>query len=148
VNPAVVEVKDGLRILLRDARPEDEAVIMRAWLVGFHKGGDWPRRVPKERYFREHKATVQRLLAKSLTIVACNPEREWQVLGFLCYSGPVLHWVYVKQMYRGERGMGVATAMWHTAWEPRVCSHWSRAAKSHLRSGWELQYDPFLLEVR
>jgi hypothetical protein len=138
----VVELRDGLRVAVRDATPDDEAVIMRAWLVGCRKGGDWPRRVPEAKYYREHKRTVMGLLARSRTLVACNPDRPGQVLGFICYADWVLHWIYVKQMFRRN---GIAGHLRGRAMLPHRCSHWTRTAAA---LPWALRYDPFLLEDR
>lgn len=139
----LVTVKNDLTIGLRDATPEDEAVIMRAWLVGFRDMGDWPQRVEERRYFDLHKLTVQKLLAASRTLVACNVERSWQVLGFICWAGPKLHWLYTKRFMRRN---GIAGELWRRAGQPTKCSHWTLGAEELLRERWGLRYDPFLLE--
>ncbi len=138
----VVTLPCGLAVGLRDATPEDESFIFSSWLVSFRENGDWPRRISKGRYFAEHKITVMKLLAVSSTLVACNPDKPGQILGYVVHQGRnILHWLYVKEPFRRD---GLATRLLTEAQATDAdCSHWTSAAAA---LGARLRYDPFLLE--
>lgn len=108
---------------IRDALPSDQAFIRDAWRGTFHLGGlgcfvpptssqEQGRRfnVPcdREHYHREMARLFDRLLPKASARVACDEEDPDTLLGFAVFTGPELHFVYVKQDFR--RG-GVATRL-------------------------------------
>jgi GNAT superfamily N-acetyltransferase len=138
---------DGLSVAFRAALPDDEAIVFNAWLMAHRKHGDWPPRLSSQRYFAEHKATVAKLIARSRMLVACNEARPSQVLGFICWEGETLHWVFVKQPFR-RNGIGRALLLHAFAPGEVRCSHWTMRAEQMRAKGQPWRYDPFALEVR
>lgn len=140
---------DGLMVGFRAAVPDDEAIVFNAWLLAHRKHGDWPPRLSSQRYFAEHKATIAQLIARSRMLVACNEQRPTQVLGFICWEGATLHWLFVKQPFRRH---GIARELLKLARlndEPSIrCSHWTQRAEQLRAKGERWRYDPFALEVR
>lgn len=136
------EAEPSLGVSIRPAAPDDEAFVMSAWLRCHRDFGDWPRLLHPEKYYAQHKATIMRLLARSTTMVACNPDRPSQALGFVCYDGTATHWVYVKDVWRR---IGIGRELFSGA--PYRCSHWTSVAADWLRKG-DCYYDPFALETR
>jgi hypothetical protein len=174
----VRELAPDVSVGFRDMVEGDRTFIISSWLRGFHKSGDWPRRLgtPRcphdpnpcgccrfthRRYFDEHGPVIEQLLDRTRVVVACNPARDYQVIGYVVAepstSHPVpnlLHWVFVKSPYRwdasAEHHPRIGTALmeqafgeyWNTYGPPVLCSHWTSQA-SHLARKWRLAYDPF-----
>lgn len=173
----VRQLAPDVSVGFRDMVAGDRAFIVSSWLRGFHKAGDWPRRLgtPRcphdpmpcgccrfthRRFFDEHGLVVEDLVTRAQVLVACNPARDYQILGYIVFEPgmlQVLHWVFVKKAYRwdadAEHHPRIGTALLHQAFPSKAhgsvvdlpCSHWTKAAR-HLAPKWRLVYDPFLLE--
>jgi hypothetical protein len=196
-----VELPGGLPVAFRERLPTDEPFIFSSWLRTHHRTGDWPGRLgirlcaqayggecaefgpacpcckfSHRRYFDEHKLVIGKLLERSRVLVACNPEKAWQVLGYIVYEqrpgsegrarDHVLHWVFVKEPYRWDPAAKehprLGTELVVRAFEPIVRDDIEAPLKerichpiqcSHwtmtaerLRNSWWLVYRPFLLE--
>lgn len=165
------ELAPDVPVGFRDMEEGDRRFIMSSWLRGFHQAGDWPRRLGTERcphgipcgccrfthrrFFDEHGPVVEQLLARSKVVVACNPTRPDQVIGYVVAEPGVLHWVFVKTPFRhdpdAEHHPGIGWALMDQAGfyfggpAGIRCSHWTKQA-SRIASRWGLTYDPFLLE--
>lgn len=94
---------------LRPADAEDEAFLCHSWLKSFRPSAT---EVPGVIYHRGQHEVIERLLGRSIVTVACNPEDEAQIFGYLVHEkrGPVvvLHYVYVKAPFRR---LGLARAL-------------------------------------
>lgn len=57
-------------------------------------------------YYKQFGALIDSLIDTSRVSIACNPEDESQVFGWLCRSDntPNLHYMYVKALFRDTRG--------------------------------------------
>lgn len=174
-----VELPGGLVVAFRPGEPGDRAFICSSWLRGHHREGDWPRRLgihrcaqagygtvedgrgcscckfSHRRYFDEHGLVVERLLERAQVLVACNPERTTQIIGYIVFGPGVLHWVFVKEPFRYDRNQDINPRLgsalleralrWPTP-APVSCSHWTRAIV-RAANKWSLRYDPFALEA-
>ncbi len=142
--------KEELPLAFRPAGADDRNFMLNAWLKAHRDRGDWPKLLPAAEYYRRHKEVVAKLIDESACLVACNPEKTEQIIGFVCHDNVALHWVGVKSMFRRQ---GVATKLldhagfgrWHGS--TVTCSHWTVGAKN-LNAAWPLRYDPFILEPR
>lgn len=63
--------------------------------------------MPRELYFKEQRAKINRIIAKSIVYVACNKEDESQIFGYAVTHSEgsnlelnILSWIYVKPIYR------------------------------------------------
>jgi GNAT superfamily N-acetyltransferase len=64
------------------------------------------KEMPKQLYFESAGAVAERILERSVCIVLCSEEDTAQIIGYVVFgSGPVLHYVYVKQPFR-RMGLG------------------------------------------
>ena len=91
----------------RPAVNGDGPLILSAWSKE-HRHSPSSRFVRDRDYFADQRAIVLHLLRTSATIVACSPDDEEHVLGFITHGpGPVVHWVYTKNSYR-RLGLGDA----------------------------------------
>jgi hypothetical protein len=168
----VRELAPDVSVGFRDMVEGDRSFVMSSWLRGFHQAGDWPRRLgtsrcplqtgddvrtacgccrfTHRRFFDEHGRVVEQLLARSKVVVACNPERPYQVIGYVVAEPGVLHWVFVKSPFRwdpaAEHHPRIGTALLNElpdSVRSVRCSHWTKQAGRWPRG---LVYDPFALE--
>lgn len=100
-----------LEVAYRYLLPQDTPFIFNSWLKSFRVHSKWAREVAPEVYYASHKKVVADFLAKSVGLIACNPDCANQILAYGIYQTPirgvtVLHYIYTKQPYRK---MGLAT---------------------------------------
>lgn len=95
--------KRQLPISIREADQGDVSFIFSSWLKSF-RGGAMAKYVENTIYFSEHHKLVERLLKRSKTVVACNPEDPATIYGYLCYEIVegifCVHYGYTKQPFR------------------------------------------------
>ena len=84
----------------RSLMPDDEAFIMSTWLKGLYYGNSWFRQIPQDTFFDAYRDVITRLAASSEIKVACLADDPDVILGYSVSSGPILHWVFVKQAWR------------------------------------------------
>lgn len=99
-----------LALTIRPAEPDDVAFIVGTWIEGYRRGSPWAHRLTNHVFFRHHQPVIALLLARSLSIVACDPGDPRVIYGDLVYEpatpeGPAVHWAYVK---KAMRRLGVA----------------------------------------
>jgi hypothetical protein len=130
-------------IAVRPSRDSDKPFIYDFWLDSFrlaHAAGPIPMRMYRHVYMQ----ALDDLLARPgvEVLVACSPTDDDQVFGFLCFERrtiPVVHYAYVKQVFRRER---VATVLMTAAGIPtgrpfvytykspmaaKIAEHWTGA---------------------
>lgn len=70
------------------------------------------RGLRKSTFFKGHHARATTALARSTCLVACTPEHDETILGYVVFERTaacdVLHWVYVKSEMRG---FGIGSAL-------------------------------------
>jgi len=112
--------------------------------MGGNKGrtnyaGTGPARVWRRVYQYEQPKVVLYLIHKAKVLVACNPEDDDQLYGFVCFEGNTLHYIYVKRTF--ER-LGVGKLLVAQAPGLVFASHWSmEAAHSKIN----LVFNPYKL---
>lgn len=140
----------------------DEGLVYRSYLRSFLKAGYRIHMVhgvagasiDDAIYYAGQHDVLDRILQHAQVSIACGAEDAWQVLGFMIHddlpSGLVLHYLYVKKMFRRA---GLATAMIHQQLAGRsklVHTHytapWRIFARSLKRADIEAVYDPFLAQ--
>lgn len=95
-----------LHIDIREARPEDEAVIFSTWLKSFRYGEDPKTPCEDAIFFGYHRPLILRIIERAGTqvAVATLPDDTKTVLGWAVAEPPsVLHYVYVKAPFRRLR---------------------------------------------
>lgn len=102
----------GINIKLRPPDLTDKNFIFNSWLKSYRKS-EFAKAQCNAVYFDNYKKIVERILRKSLIIVACNPEDYMQVYGYIVYeelpgNNLLAHYIYVKFPYRK---FGVATQL-------------------------------------
>jgi GNAT superfamily N-acetyltransferase len=89
---------------IRLAKPDDMAFVIDAWRRSYE---DAPavRGAEREWYRIEMTRAIRRLCDKAEVRVACDPEDEDTMVGFVAFTGDELHYAYTKKDFRG---MGVS----------------------------------------
>jgi ribosomal protein S18 acetylase RimI-like enzyme len=142
-----------LKPLMRAATQDDIPFIYNSWLKSFKEGSPWARHITNTVYYANHKKVIQSLLNKSQVVIACNPDDETQILGYVCFTpGPLtfVHYLYVKVPYRklsiGKSLMLVATTE-HSPTLPILATHVTNIWNTVLKVKWNMFYNPYILEV-
>lgn len=116
-------------LVIRAPRQGDVGYISKCWKESFYAFGlvSW---APKFAYFAEMDKRVPDLLARSRVLVAANPADDDHIIGWVCGSPPVVHYVYVRREYQNKRvatrllrelGIGAGQVF---------ASHWTRPAET------------------
>jgi GNAT superfamily N-acetyltransferase len=106
----VAEVPPATPVLIRPARETDFAFIVDAWCRSF-EGSPVVHGADRNHYRSEMVRVIRKMLSgvgAATTRVACDREDDDTLLGFAAFTGPELHYVYVRQDFRQ---MGIAKAM-------------------------------------
>ena len=137
-------MSDGFAI--RPAGPDDMAFVIDAWLEGYWMDGPFSLVMPKSAWWPRWHRVIENILAdeRTRTVIACLEERPDQLMGIACSRPPdILHWVYVKQAFRGN---GIAIELLDVEL-PARCSHWTVKANRfnwHQSECWS--YDPAIIK--
>lgn len=126
-----------MNVVIRQGRESDRSFLFSTWLLGLYHGNDWFKEIDKTVYFKVYKAVVEGIIAHSRVDVACLPDDEDVVLGYVVYSGNTLHWIFVKKPWRK---LGIAKKLMPQG--ITTCTHLTKIGKS-LRPV-NVSFNPFL----
>jgi hypothetical protein len=124
-------------ILVRDVREEDLPLIYSTWLLGLYHGCDWFGRIKKDSFFANYKVSLEKRLPHCTIKVASLKEDPDVILGYVCYRGNVLDWLFVKKAWRK---MGIAKMLMPQ--NINVCTHLTKVGRSLKPKEWD--FDPFV----
>ena len=131
---------------VRRAVPDDLGFIFSTWLKHYKQHSDLTKHITNSVFYVKYHKIIEKLLAKSLVVVAHPPGRPEVILGYAALemlTPPVVHWVYVKGPWRR---FGIARLLLEGL-DVAHCSftHWTRDIES-FRERWPTAvYDPYLL---
>lgn len=141
-----------IAVLIRSLNLDDQNLIYNSWLKGY---GDsyFAYGIPKAIYYEVHAALITGLLQSAKVLVACNPDDETHIFGFLAYFPSytqrkfIVHYVYVKSSYKR---LGIATALKIKMQDeedlddaPIVATHLT--AEARFLKKWGVVYNPYIL---
>ena len=126
----------------------DKSFIFNSWLKSF-RHSPLAKPLCNEVYFKNHKVIVENILKRSRVLIACNPEDEDQIYGYIVYEPiiddiTVLHYVYVKFTYRK---LGIARTIVEGSIDiknPILYTHHTETVK-RIKDKLDLIYDPYRL---
>lgn len=103
--------------------------------------------MPRELYFKEQRAIIDRILKKSTVTIACNQEDENQIFGYAVhrYVGDIdiLSWIYVRPVYRG---FGIGGMLLQKIGKPDVVTHMTPIRRWFLKK-YDLIYNPYMESI-
>lgn len=86
----------------------DTGLVVHSWLESYHDGAPWLRKARFGRYKGPMRRAIHRVLTRSTVVVACDPEDQTHVLGWVAAELvgriAVMHYAYVRQARR-EKGL-------------------------------------------
>jgi len=100
---------DPSQVARRQLQEADLNFIWSSWLKSY-RSSDFSTSISNDVYFTFHQALINHILlnpTNSATVLV-DPEHEDEILGYIvyCTTRPIIHYVYVKNSYRG-RGIGM-----------------------------------------
>ncbi len=95
-------------VKIREADADDWDFMRKAWRATFLYGGQAVQGASKQLYFDEMTRLFAAIVPTARARIACDPKDDGSQVGFACYMGTVLLYVYVDQDFRHE---GIAPRM-------------------------------------
>lgn len=91
-------------ITFRDYSPKDKNFILVTWLRGLWEDNDFFHSIRKRTFYDHYEPVLKRLLENETTRIhiCCLKDGEDVILGYAALSpmDQMLHWVYVKHLWR------------------------------------------------
>lgn len=85
--------------ILREPKKTDIPFIYQTWLNSF-RYDSWSKATAKSVFFDHYKLVIDEILSNSKTLIACLPEDEDIILGYLVYESQIIHYIFVKNDFR------------------------------------------------
>ena len=128
-----MNLADVLTATVRDFDMEkDGNFIYHSWGNSYREAalGAWGD-IPKATYYKRVRLRIDTLLKRGAELkIACDPDNQDIILGWMCAESPVLHYVYVKEAYRKQ---GIALTLLNACGLSSTnvipCSHWTPYAE-------------------
>lgn len=93
-------MKEVLEFKIRKAKSEDIDYITATWLRSTYEVHK--HEYKKDVFFPNHNRMIKERLPFLKCIVACNPEDEDQIYGYMVFNSPsILHYAFTKSFFRG-----------------------------------------------
>jgi|1185.fasta_scaffold518409_1 GNAT superfamily N-acetyltransferase len=115
LEPLVV----GRDYRLRAFVEADRQLVRDSWRRSYSgPWSDFARAPTFDAFMRGQSAAMDHALASSEAVIACAPDLDDQILGWICFRRPdVLHYLFVKTDFRGH---GLGGALFAEAFPPSV----------------------------
>ncbi len=128
-------------IVIREAHINDMPFIYNSWLISY--GSSSGLHISKDLYFREQQRLIEKLVGNPQVecLVACLPEYENQILGWVCRDRSIIHYMYVKHPYRK---LGIGRTMLNVLGSVKFLTHHTRIS-TVICPKWKITYNPYLL---
>lgn len=139
-------MKEILEIKIRKAIPNDLDFITASWLNSAYD--TQKRDLKKDVFFPNHNRMIKERLPFMKCLVACNPEDEDQIYGYIVYNRPgILHFGYTKSYYR-RFGVFARLLAEATIQPPITVTHKAPSYKI-LEGKYSFMFNPYLfIEVK
>ena len=121
----------------------DHSFIFESWHNGLKNANSWFKDIPemvfKERFGNYYQNIFDR---PGLEIsIACLPDAEDVILGYIVYENKNIYWIYVKHSWRK---MKIATSLFNK--EINQCGRFLTTAGKILADKYGIIYNPFMEE--
>lgn len=133
------------RWAIRKPRSQDLDFIYATWLNSYFGDSCYYHSVRKSVYKREYAKIIDRLLSISSILIACKPDDEIVIYGYLVFEPRTIHYCYIKEAFRFS---GMAKALIATGvgkLDYVQVSHQTNKLKPILEKYPFLTYNPFIL---
>jgi len=130
---------------LRKPQKDDLGFIYQTWLNSYYVDSELRKAVRRSVFSREYRKIIDHLLHQSSILIACKPDDEFVIYGYLVYERHLLHYCFVKEAFRFS---GIAKDMVEKAMGKHVVypySHHTHSLKPIVEKYSFLTYNPFIL---
>jgi hypothetical protein len=128
---------------IREATDDDRRFVAASWYDDYWKR--WgEKNVSRPTYHTGQGTRIDNLLVSCLTLVAYFPQAPDEVLGWACMEGSVLHYCYVKAVYRRR---GIASGIL-AGKGIKVYTHATDAAGKAFARSLDVAFNPYKVEQR
>lgn len=153
-----MSINDLKLILIRPMREGDIPYIYSSWLEDYLSShyikndkmqiASHVALMPRELYYKEQRSRIDKILKKSICMVACNQEDEEQIFGYIVYRSigehlEMLSAVYVRPVYRN---FGICNLLMNKMGHADVITHLSPKRRWVARK-YNLIFNPFMEEI-
>lgn len=90
----------------------DLAFIYASFLESYRYDSVIGRHCKNHVFFEAYSYVIDQLLIKSKVLICCHPETPECIFGYLIYDGNLIHYVFVKKIFRR---LGIAELLFKTA---------------------------------
>ena len=138
----------SMKVRVRTATEEDANFILNSWLKSF-RNSFFAKSINSTVYFTEHHKVLRKLLKRSTTLIACNPEDANQIYGYLVLEKVdgilCIHFTYTKQVFRklGVQRQLLALVNHDFDNDSALYSHDTKMARE-LAAKFKLVYHPYI----
>lgn len=94
--------KRKMEVRYRRGNDKDINFILHSWMTSFRMS-PFAKHMDPDTYYQFQELKIKELLSRNPNIlIACNPEHDYQIYGYVVYEfdPDILHYVYVKSIYR------------------------------------------------
>jgi len=132
--------------LYRPARDDDYGFVLNSWLKSYYNTAIIKPHINRGIFFRNEAKIVNKLIREDSITIACNPEDDTHIFGYICYrvDPQVMHYVYMKQPFRR---IGIAGGLLSSSLSGKdidVTYHTPRLKR--LNNWYKFTYNPYLKE--
>jgi len=132
---------------IRPAKEDDIPFIFNSWLKSY-RNSHFCKLLVNEVYFSEHHKVIQNLIKHSTVLIACNPEDENQLYGYLVASKEqnilCLHYIYIKHAFRNFKiASSLLQSISHDPSQAAIYTHHTRICDK-LAEKYNLLYHPYI----
>ena len=79
----------------------DKAFVIDSWMRSFYASSRFTECVPRKEFQTKHLPIINRLISKSTVRLAVESDAPEVILAYAVYEPSTLHYVYVKEQFRG-----------------------------------------------
>lgn len=137
-----------VKVKFRPPTLEDKNFILNSWLKSY-RNSPFAKQMINPVYFKNHEKLLKTLISSCLITIACNPEDEWQVYGYIVFENlgndvSVIHYAYVKRTFRK---LGIAKQIFESINPQNTPSFYTHHTKhvDYLKNKASLIFDPYKL---
>lgn len=141
--------------VIRPVLPEDLAFIYNSWLKSYKFGSESMKSMRSGTFFENYREILDYILTNSEILIACLPEDENIILGYICYenilaNSHLIHYCFIKETFRN---LGIATDLYKSLYPHNKISytHETKQLKTLINNKdkyKEFTYNPLLLYRR
>ena len=115
---------EQIAVLMRNIEPDERALglVLDSWTKTVAAEPPWDFATPHHTpplpptlLIYEHDTLLKKIIRTSTLTLACDPDDEDTVWGYVCSAGDLLHFIYVKSAFRG---FGIGGCLYRSAGLP------------------------------